>query len=210
MNHPSKRIRVLVVDDHPVVAFGLTAGLQPESDIEVIGSVLTIDAGLAFAETEKPDVIVADVVFGDRPRGLELVDRFGSSATAPAILLFSNYTPPSIVTLALEHGACGYITKEASPAEIATAIRTVASGGIYVSRDLLNAAKKAPDHPSPREMEIIAAIATGATNKEIAASLGIGVRTVETHLERCFGRYEVSSRAELVALAMREHRLGSR
>ena len=210
MNHPSKRIRVLVVDDHPVVAFGLTAGLQPESDIEIIGSVLTIDAGLAFAEAEKPDVIVADGVFGDRPRGLELVDRFGSSATAPAILLFSNYTPPSTVTLALEHGACGYITKEASPAEIATAIRTVASGGIYVSRELLNAAHKAPDHPSPREMEIIAAIATGATNKEIAAILGIGVRTVETHLERCFGRYEVSSRAELVALAMREHWLGSR
>jgi DNA-binding NarL/FixJ family response regulator len=210
MTQPTRRIRILVVDDHPVVAFGLTAALQAEPDIEIIGSVLTIEDAVTRAEEEKPDVIVTDVVFGDRPRGLELVDRYGSRATGIAILLFSNYTPPSIVTLALEHGAAGYITKEASPAEIATAVRTVASGGIYVSRELLNAARKAPEHPSPRELEIIAAIATGARNKEIASSLGISVRTVETHLERCFARYEVSSRAELVALTMREHWLASR
>jgi DNA-binding NarL/FixJ family response regulator len=204
------KIRLIVVDDHPVVGFGLIGELANEPNMEVVASPLTIEEAIPLIEREKPDVVIADVVFENRPRGLELVDRFGRAPDGPAILLFSNYAPASMVTLALEHGAAGYLTKEASPAELARAIRTVASGAVFVSREILAAARNTPDRPSPRELEIITEIAAGATNKEIAASLGISPRTVETHLERCFARYDLASRAELVALAMREHWLAER
>ncbi len=197
-------IDVMVVDDHPVVWFGLIGALANEPDIRVVASASTVEAAIGLVETEKPDVVVADVMFENRPRGLELVDRFGEMAGGPAILLFSNYTPPAIVTLALEHGAAGYLPKGASPAELAGAIRAVAAGGVFFSREILAAAHGALEPPTPREVEIIAGIAGGATSKEIAGTLDIGLRTVETHLERCFARYGVASRAELVALAMRE------
>jgi DNA-binding NarL/FixJ family response regulator len=199
------KIRLVIVDDHPVVGFGLIGGLANQPDMEVIASSLTIEESIPIIEREQPDVVIADVVFENRPRGLELVDRYGLMPDGPAILLFSNYAPAAIVTLALEHGAAGYITKEASADELAGAIRTVASGAVYVSRELLSAARRAPERPTRRELEIIGSIAAGATNKEMAAALGISPRTVETHLERCFARYEIASRAELVALAMREH-----
>jgi DNA-binding NarL/FixJ family response regulator len=205
-----KKIRLVVVDDHPIVGFGLIGELANDPDMEVVATPLTVEESIPIIERELPDVVIADVVFENRPRGLELVDRFGRVPGGPAILLFSNYAPASMVAAALEHGAAGYLTKEASPAELAQAIRTVASGAIYVSREILAAARSAPDRPSPRELEIIAAIAAGATNKEVAGSLRISPRTVETHLERCFARYELASRAELVAMAMREHWLAER
>lgn len=197
-------IRLLVVDDHPVVTAGLAAELANEPDMEVVASAGTVEDAIRLIEQTVPDVVIADVLFGTRPRGLELVDRYGRDLR-PAILLFSNYAPPATVWAAREHGAAGYLTKEASTAELVAAIRTIVGGYDFFPRELLDAAGCALETPTAREIEIIEAIAGGAANKEVAAALQISPRTVETHLTRCFARYAIASRAELVAIAIREH-----
>jgi DNA-binding NarL/FixJ family response regulator len=160
----------------------------------------------------RPDVVVCDLWLDGAPTGLDalaaLMGPIGQ-ATAPRVLVLSGLDQPSFLRAAFEGGAAGYLSK-ASPVEaIVDTIGTVARGGTAFPAMTLRALREAPRRPSARELGAIRLVARGASNDEIAAGLGISIKTVESHLRRLFGRYGVLSRTELAMLAVREGWLGT-
>lgn len=122
----------------------------------------------------------------------------------PAIVFLTSYDYPAFHAVALERGAAGYLLKTAPLAEILRAIRTVASGGSAFSIDGMISARGARRPPSGRELQVIALVAAGRSNDEIATALLVEPATVESHLRRLFGRYGVANRTELAMLAVSE------
>jgi two-component system response regulator DesR len=120
------------------------------------------------------------------------------------VLLLSGFGHQSVLRAAVERGAAGYLDKGAEVGEIVDAIRVVAAGGTVFRAADLAASRAAPRRPSDREIEVIVAVAAGATNAEVAAGLGLSEKTVESHLHRLFDRYGLLSRTELAVLAMNE------
>lgn len=206
-------IRLVVVDDHPAIAAAIGAAIRdrPELEIELVAApTTTADARRVLAET-RPDVVVCDLWIDGAPAGLELLAGMTGRAhpAPPRVLVLSGLDQPSFLRAAFEGGAAGYLSK-ASPVEaIVDAIATVARGGTTFPAITLRALREAPRRPSERELDAIRLVARGASNDEIAAGLGISVKTVESHLRRLFGRYGVLSRTELAMLAMREGWLGT-
>lgn len=191
-------IRIGVVDDHEVVLDGLVASLARQADLVVAWSATTLaDARQALA-TVPCNVVLVDVRLPDGS-GLDLVRRQGP----PAFLVLSSWDRALYAKAAVERGASGYLLKTASTADVAAAIRTVAAGGTaFAARHL---AAVAPDSaPTPRELEVVRAIAAGASNEEIARRLRVSPKSVEAYLTRLFERWDVGTRTELALLGERE------
>ena len=198
-------IRIVVVDDHPLVGLGMAELARAAPDLRVVGIAARSDDAVDIVERERPDVVLCDVMLGEDPAGLELPLRLeaGPAALTP-VLFFSSFALPWFYATALANGGAGYVLKSATREELVSAIRSVASGGLAFPADVLRRVRKMPPAPSPREREVIGEIASGAANAEAAAALGIGQKTVEHHLARMFARYGVATRTELVMLALRE------
>jgi DNA-binding NarL/FixJ family response regulator len=195
--------RVAIVDDHPAILAAIGAAIAPNPGLEVSGSAQTIAGAIALIETTDPDVVVCDLSLGGELAGLDLVRRFGRSGR-PRILVLSGFTQPALVRAAFDAGAAGFIPKDLDVAEIVASVVAVAAGELRFppgAGDLLATAQRPP---SGRELQAISLVADGATNDEIAARLGISVKTVESHLRRLFARYGLLSRTELALLAVRE------
>jgi DNA-binding NarL/FixJ family response regulator len=223
-------IRLAIVDDHPAITAALLGAIERRADLEVVGTATTAGAALDLVEASWPDVVVCDLWLDGAPSGLDVLaalangrtsgrtggPRSGGPATAgtgaggptPSVLILSGFDQPSFLRAAFEGGASGYVSKAASVEEIVDAIVTVAAGGTAFPAVTLRALRDAPRRPSERELGAIRLLARGASNDEIAAGLGISVKTVESHLRRLFGRYGVLSRTELAMLAVREGWLG--
>ncbi|HET7031207.1 MAG TPA: response regulator transcription factor [Candidatus Limnocylindrales bacterium] len=207
-------IRLIVIDDHPAIAAAIDAVVRgrPELGIQLVAAPTTTSEGLAAVEREHPDVVVCDLWIEGAPSGLEVLATLTRSVpgVAPArVLVLSGLDQPSFLRAAFEGGAAGYLSK-ASPVEtIVDTIATVARGGTSFPAMTLRALREAPRRPSERELGAIRLVARGASNDEIAAGLGISIKTVESHLRRLFGRYGVLSRTELAMLAVREGWLGT-
>ena len=204
-------IRLAVVDDHPAITAALAAAIRDRDDVTLVGSVTTTGEALDLVERTAPDVVICDLWLDGEPGGLDVLasltrpDRRGQ----PRVLVLSGFDQPSFLRAAFEGGAAGYVSK-ASPVEaIIDAVLAVARGETAFPPVTLRALRDAPRRPSAREMAAIRLLARGASNDEIAAGLGISVKTVESHLRRLFGRYGVLSRTELAMLAVREGWLGS-
>lgn len=193
-----RRIRVGVVDDHAVVRDGTAALLERQPDLEVVGVAATLESA-AIILASKPDVLVVDIRLGDE-NGLDLV-RGLAAAGAPAVVILTSFDYPQFVDAALRSGASGYILKTDPFAELVTAIRQVAAGGIAYSVRPLRS-KQRP--LTEREVEVVSLVVEGRSNDEIAARLAISVKTVESHLTRIFDRTDVASRTELATRAIRE------
>ncbi len=194
---------VLVVDDHPVVADGLVAGLE-RAGITVVGRASDLDGAVARATALRPDVILCDVMLGESPAGLDLPDRLqGTAAAAGAVVFLSSFDLPYFQARAVKAGAAGYLNKSAEPDAIVAAVRAAAQGMTTFSAAALRAAREHRP-PSRRELQIIRMVETGASNGEIGSRLDISDKTVEAHLKNLFIRYEVSSRTQLVTLARRQ------
>lgn len=192
------RIRVGVVDDHAVVRDGTAALLDREPDIDVIGVAATLQSAAALLEL-KPDVLVVDIRIGEE-NGLDLVRKLSASG-GPAIVILTSFDYPQFVDAALRLGASGYVLKTDPFANVVNAIRQVAAGGMaYSVRP--SAASHRP--LSLREVGIVSLVVEGWSNDEIAARLGISVKTVEGHMTRIFERVHVASRTELATRAIRE------
>jgi DNA-binding NarL/FixJ family response regulator len=192
-------IRVAIVDDHPVVRDGTASLLAGQPGIEVVatGGSLEDAVRLLGVDAAASDVLVLDVRLGTQS-GLEaLTGRV--AGTRPAVVVVTAYDYPQYAAAALRLGASGFVLKMAPVGELVDAIRRAAAGGLaFATR---------PEQPvalTRREAEIVRLLVDGLSNDEIAGSLTIGTRTVETHLRRLFGRLEVASRTELVARALRE------
>ena len=194
-------IRLAIVEDHPAIAEGLTALLRGEPDVTVVGAARDSVAADRLIETQAPDVILCDIRLAGTVDGLELL---AHHAGGPAFIMLSAYSFPSYYAAAVEHGAKGYLSKMASIETILKAVRTVAAGGTAFPDDVRRSARTALRPPTPRESQILALVAEGQSNSEIAERLSLRVKTVESQLRRMFDRYDVPSRTSLVRVAQRQ------
>ena len=204
-------IRVLVVDDHAVVRAGLRLLLDAEEDIETVGEAGDAREALFEVRSSKPDVILMDVGLGAGKSGIEAAPDVLHEAPGAKVLMLSMQDDPRYVRESFAAGASGYVLKEAADSELVAAVRQVASGTRYVDPVLgariaaadAEAERAAEEDPlSDREREVLRLLALGHTNKEIAKSLFISVRTAETHRAHIMQKLRISTRAELVRYAI--------
>ena len=200
-------IRVVVVDDHPIVRQGLVAVLGDEPDLEVVGSAGSAEEALALAERLRPDVALLDLELPGLG-GVEAIPRFAAVSPDTAILVFTAYDTDERVFGAIRSGAKGYLLKGAAAEEIARAVRAVHAGGSYLEPRVaakLVADVRGPRRPrgglSERERAVLRLVAEGLPNKQIARALSITERTVKFHLASAFHKLGADNRAQAVALA---------
>jgi len=192
-------IRIIVVDDHPVVREGTAALLAAEPGIEVVGTAESIDAANAVIGRVEADVLLLDIRLGT-DSGLRLLG--GTETGGPAIIVLTSYDYPQYAEAALRLGASGFVLKTAPIAELLDAIRRVAAGGLAFSVRPRGGPGLA--RLSERELDVVRLVVDGRSNDEIGARLGIGPKTVESHLRRLFERFDLASRTELATRALRE------
>ncbi|HLH25416.1 MAG TPA: response regulator transcription factor [Chloroflexota bacterium] len=200
-------IRVLVVDDHPVVREGLIAVLEDEADFQVVGAAATADDAVALAARERPDVVLLDLEL-DGQDGVQALPRLTATPGEPRVLVFTAYDADERVFGALQAGAAGYLLKGAPTAEIARAIRAVAAGGSYLAPRVAAKVVAQVGRPrvpagrlSAREREVLRLVAAGQSNKQIARTLRIAERTVKFHVTSLFQKLGADNRAQAVARA---------
>jgi two-component system, NarL family, response regulator NreC len=205
-------IKVLVVDDHAVVRSGLRLLLDAEDDIETVGEAGNLQDAVFRARSLKPDVILMDVVMPGGS-GIEATPAVLKEAPDAKVLVLSMQDDPSYVREAFAAGASGYVLKEAADEQVVGAVREVAGGGRYVhpalgarlvAADAEERARAEADPLTDREREVLRLLALGNTNQEIAKSLYLSVRTVETHRAHIMQKLQLSTRAELVRYAIQQ------
>ena len=203
-------IRVLVVDDHPVVRSGLRLLLDSQEDIEVVAEAGTVREAVFEAREARPHVVLMDVVMPGQS-GIEGLPAVLKEAPQAKVLVLSMQDDPRYVREAFAQGASGYLLKEAADSEVVGAVREVAAGGRYVhpalgarlvQADAEERARAEADPLSEREREVLRLLALGYTNQEIAKMLYISVRTAETHRAHIMQKLRLSTRAELVRHAI--------
>jgi len=201
--------RVLVVDDHPVVRAGLRRLLEADERLTVVGEAANARDAVLAARAGRPDVVVLDVRLA-ADDGIGTIPALLHERPKTRILVFSAHSDPSLLRDAFAAGASGYLVKDAAEGDLIGAILEIAAGGRYVQASLgaqliaaehEEAAKAQTDPLSPREREVLRLLALGHTNQEIGHSLGISVRTVETHRTRMMRKLGAENRADLVGYA---------
>lgn len=201
-------IRVLVVDDHPVVRAGIAALLESASDMRIVGTAASGEDALAQVPTADPDVVVMDLrmpgIDGD-----EATARILAAHPGVRVLILTTYESDDAILSAIGAGASGYLLKAAPEDELLAGVRAVAAGEVAlapsVSR-ILVARTRVPASAgpalSPRELEVLRLVAEGLSNREIGARIHLGEATVKTHLLRAFAKLEVNDRTRAVTRAM--------
>lgn len=192
-------IRLLIIDDHPVVRDGTAALLAAQAGIAIAGTAGSIDEAVALIANIPADVLLLDIRLGT-DSGLRLLNE--TTGEAPAIIVLTAYDYPQYAEAALRLGASGFVLKTAPLAELLDAIRRVAAGGMAFSIRPRSGAGLA--RLSERELDVVRLVVEGRSNDEIGARLGIGPKTVESHLRRLFERFDLASRTELATRALRE------
>lgn len=201
-------IRVLLVDDHPVVRAGLSAVLNTGDDIDVVAQAGTGREALDILASTQVDVVVSDIQMPQMD-GVELTAELGRMG-CPPVLILTTFDTENLIVAAMNAGAQGYLLKDAPPEELTRAVRAVNEGRPVMSDQVTVALTRRLTQPrtslSARELEILQAVATGHTNKEIAQELFISQATVKTHLVHIFDKLGVDNRTSAVAKA-REQQL---
>ncbi|MHA7126426.1 response regulator [Janibacter indicus] len=198
-------VRVVVVEDHPVTRMGVVALLGQDERIEVVGEAGAGEDALGVVAREHPDVVVTDLRLGDGLDGVGVTSAVRGTRPAPAVLVLTTYDTDRDIVRAVEAGAAGYLLKDADPARITDAVIRAAAGETVLSPDLAQRVVARISRPqadlSAREVEILAAVARGLSNREIARALVISEATVKTHLVHVFTKLDVDSRTAAVARA---------
>ncbi|MEW5939992.1 MAG: response regulator transcription factor [Chloroflexota bacterium] len=209
-------IRLLLVDDHAVVRSGLKMLLANETNLEIVGEAANGAEAVAGAGSARPDVILMDIGLPDMT-GIEAARAIKSRYPNIAIVALTIHEDEEYFFNMLDAGASGYVPKRAAPEELLTAIRTAAQGEVYLypslakllvmdylSQDRAAENKAALNELTEREQEVLAHLAEGATNDQIAEALVISPKTVERHRENIMRKLNLHSRAELVRYAIRK------
>jgi DNA-binding NarL/FixJ family response regulator len=206
-----KQIKVLLVDDHPIVRRGIGSCLARSADLQIIGEAADGVEALRKVRELVPDVILMDI---DMPNmsGLTVTQTLRKEMPQVKVVILSMHRQTDYVLRILQSGALGYVLKDAPVEELVEAIQTVHSGQAYFSSDIARVAltqfvRGSSEGPSPmnltnREREVLIFIAEGLSNKEIAVKLNLGVRTVETHRERIMRKLNIHSIAGLTRFAI--------
>lgn len=205
MSTPS--IRVLVVDDHPVVRHGLTAILRYEPGIEVVGEAADGREAIEKIVALKPDVVLLDLRL-PHVNGIEVMRQSRPQVPYVRFLVLTTYDTDEYIGPALAAGAQGYLLKDATPDELARAVRSLMQGGATLEPavaarllERMNDTDRNEDL-SGRESEVLRLLVQGASNKAIAAQLNLSENTVKSHISHIFTKLDVQSRAEAVAVAL--------
>lgn len=202
----STTIRVLIADDHPVVRGGLAAMLTAHPDIEVVGAAQNGEEAVAEVARHRPDVVLMDLRM-PRLDGVAATAWITANHPGVRVLILTTFDTDADIVRAVGAGACGYLLKDAPLDSLADAIRAAARGETVlappVAAKLLSRLRSpAPEALTPREREVLSAVARGLTNAEIGRLLFIGEATVKTHLLRVFAKLGVDDRTRAVTVAM--------
>ena len=200
-----KKIKVLIADDHAVVRTGLAAILGTEPDIEVVGLAKNGAEAVETAIATNADVVIMDIRMPVMD-GAEATAALHEKQSGAKVLVLTSFGEVDGVALALESGAAGAITKTAEDAELVTVIRNIAAGGKYISPEIEKLLTESPPIAklTPRQREILAYMAKGLTNVEIAEILRIRKDTVEEHVNLLLAKLDAANRTEAVAIALRK------
>lgn len=203
--------RILIADDHGVLRAGLRALLSMEPDLDVVGDAADGLQALRLTQTLQPDVVILDISMPG-PDGIEITRQIKDAVPSTRVLILTVHEDEGLLRAAVSAGASGYIIKRAVEADLISAIRAVCRGELYVhpamTRALLHDLRPMADTDgrptealTPRETEVLRLVARGYTNRQVAESLCISVRTVESHRASIMGKLGLQSRVELVRYA---------
>lgn len=207
MSAPQSPTRVLIVDDHPMVAEGICALLETFDDIEVVGTLTNGEEAVEHAQSLSPDVILLDL---NMPKmgGLTATEILLEQRPDTRVLILTMHDSSEYISAALDYGAVGYVLKDVPTEDLKDAIDTVMAGKIYLCSGAQRAIEpKTQDgraQLTEREQTVLLELAQGKSNKDVAQDLDISVRTVETHRKNIKRKLGISSTAGLTRYAM-EH-----
>lgn len=198
--------RLMIVDDHPMVAEGITAILESYADLEVVGTLSNGQQAVDQIDNLSPDVVLMDLNMPGMS-GLSATELLRERRPETKVVILSMHDSPEYISTAMRHGAAGYVLKDSSTEEIRQAILSVVGGTNYLCAGAQSAATPAIDASeretlTNREQAILLQLAQGQSNKEVAQELNISVRTVETHRKNIKRKLGISSTAGLTRYAM--------
>jgi len=213
MNKRKKKIRLLLVDDHPVVRRGMRSCLEGVKHVEVVDEAIDGNEALIKVKALSPDIVLMDI---DMPNmnGLDATRLIRQDHPDTRVLILSVHTNKDYVLQIIRSGAQGYVLKDTSPADLVRAIESVDEGEPFFSADISQIVlnqylEEAGADGTPgsiklttRERQVLSMIAEGQSNKEMANHLGVGVRTIETHRERVMNKLNIHSVAGLTKYAI--------
>lgn len=196
-------IEVMVVDDHPIVRAGLIGLLDAAPDVDVVAEAASGEEALATWPRRRPPVVLMDLRLGEGIDGVETTSRLLAADGAPRVLILTTYDTDADILRAIEAGASGYLLKDAPPARIVAAVHEVAAGRTVLAPVVAQrlAARRSGNELSAREMEVLARVGAGESNRQIASALFVSEATVKTHLSHIFTKLDVDSRTAAVARA---------
>jgi two-component system response regulator NreC len=209
------KLRIFLADDHAIVRDGLKALVNAQPDMEVVGEANNGRDALHQAQQLQPDVVVMDVSMPEM-NGARATERLKQACPEMKVLALTMHENKVYLRQLLQAGASGYVLKRAASEELIRAIRTVATGKVFLDSALAGKVvdsfmlRQSPEDPmrfndlSDRETEVLRLIAWGHSNKEIAAQLDISVKTVETYKARLMEKLDLRSRADIVRYALHQ------
>ncbi|MDR9772013.1 response regulator transcription factor [Rhizobium hidalgonense] len=200
------KIKVLLIDNHPLVLDGLKAVLETFDHIEVAGTAGLAQTGLDIARQAQPQVVLMDI---NMPKlsGIDAIELFRNELPQTRVVMLSMHDSREYISSSVMHGAAGYILKDVSTDEIVSAIEIVAGGGTYFSSGVFDAlmgerTEEGSDPLTPRERDTLGLIVAGRSNREIAEALGISSATAETHRKNLKKKLGIATTAGLIRYAL--------
>jgi len=207
-----KTVHIMLVDDHPLVRDGLRARLEAVPHYRVVAEADSGAEALALAGVVPVDLVLMDITMREGS-GIEAASLLADRHPHIAVLMLSMHDKLEYVTQAMQAGARGYVLKDAPGKDIVLAIDTVMAGGIYYSaalaRQLVRPSATHDNQLTAREQQVLAHIANGESNKQIARELDLSVRTVETHRLNIKRKLGIEGQAELIKFAVQHAHFGS-
>lgn len=200
-------IRIVLVDDHPVVRAGLRALIEGQKDLTVVAEADRLQQAVAVVTQQQPDVVLMDLNLGDNQAGgVEVTAALRALPDPPEVLVLTTYDTEADILRVLDAGARGYLLKDAPPAELFAGIRSTARGETVlapsVAATLIRRTTPNPTTITEREVEVLELLSRGLGNKEIARELFVSEATVKSHLSHIYTKLAVDTRAGAVAKAI--------
>ncbi|MHB8489997.1 MAG: response regulator [Candidatus Dormibacteria bacterium] len=203
-------IRLLIVDDHSVVREGLRAFLRLQDGIEVVGEAAGAEEAVRVATRSSPDVVLLDLVMPEGD-GIGAIRRLLEVSPGVRVLVLTSFADDAQIFAAVAAGAAGYLLKDIDPEALADGIRDVHAGRpalhpLVATRLMRRGRSPSPGHSdlTARERDVLRLVVEGLANKQIAQRLGIGEKTIKTHVSRVLAKLGVADRTQAAVLAIRE------